>query len=477
MNLNWKMIFISFGTFLAIPLVGLGFHWLTSLVIKKKPLPLSLTQITIAISVIGSSLLILDILIHPHLSGKEYEKYTKTLPLGTTFLSPNPKYIHLEKPLAKHRDEKQLLQQLPKATLAHRPNIYFFVIETLRKDFLYAAPNLTKFGKDHIQFQSSFANANCTHLSWFALFHSNLPFYWTAVRDEWTKGAIPLQILKNLGYKIHVYSSADLRYFGMDKLLFGDKRELADKIEEYTFDREIKPCDRDALAFKSLQEQDASEGQAYLIFLDSTHSEYSFPEDFPLKYEPISKNIDYLTIGPNSPELERIKNRYRNSISYIDQLMGTFFKSLKDKSQFDDAIIAVTGDHGEEFFEEGALFHGTHLNDYQTSVPIFFKFPSKDWVAQTDEATHIDLFPSILHYLTKQSDFSALFDGKSIFSLKNHPYRVAVLQNGPDAPTEFTVTQSDLTLRSRLTGPQRLEIIEMQGALQPNTLSPLLEKF
>lgn len=475
LNMNWTMIAIIVGVFLAIPGVGVGFYWLTSRLAERKPLNLSLNQIAVMIGVAMAALLILDIVAHPFLNRGVYIKYQKTLPFGTTFLSPHPNLFFLPQPVASFRDEKQALQHLPRMTLTHLPNIYFFVIEAFRRDFLDVAPHLASFGNEHIQFRHSFANASATHLSWFALFHADWPYHWAGMRDQWERGSIPLQILKKLGYKIHVYSSADLRYFNMDKLLFGNRRELADAIEEYTFDRSIQPCDRDALAFQSLKRDLAPEGHVYLIFLDSTHSEYSFPKDFPLKYEPIAKEIDYLTIGPKSPELELIKNRYRNSIHYVDHLMGRFFDTLKAENLFDDAIISITGDHGEEFFEEGALFHGTHLNLYQTNVPILLKFPSTDWVPQTDEATHMDLFPSILHYLTKQSDFSPLFDGRSIFSLDRLPFRMAVLQNGPNTPIEFTLEKSDFKLRARFVDPSKLEIIELQGFLEPAILAPLLE--
>lgn len=476
LNMNVTMIVIIVGTILFIPLAGLLFYWLTSHASQKRPLRLSLFQIIAAVGSISLSLFLLDIMAHPFLNRHIYSQYQKRLPLGATFLSPISNQIALLDPLPSPREEKPII--FPEVHLAHRPNIYFFVIETLRRDYVneLTAPHLTAFGQENITFSSAFANANSTHLSWFALFHSDLPFHWNNLRDQWTEGSIPLRVLRNLGYKFHVYSSADLRYFNMDSLLLGHERKLADHIEEYTSDRTLAPCERDALAFASLKRDLSSEGHVYLIFLDSTHSEYSFPKDFPLAFEPISKEIDYLTINSKSPELEWIKNRYRNAIRYVDHLMGDFFAYLKQENLFDDAIIAITGDHGEEFFEEGALFHGTHLNHYQTSVPLLFKFPSLDWVSQTPIATHIDIFPSILHYLTKQSDFSSWFSGQSIFSLHYHPDHIAVQQNGPDTPQEFSLQGSDYSLHARILDPSHLEIIHLKGTLDPAILNKIMKK-
>lgn len=316
------------------------------------------------------------------------------------------------------------------------------------------------------------------------------------MRDHWTGGSIPLQLLKQLGYKIRVYASADLRYFGTDEMLFGKKRKLADQIDEYVFDRTIEPCDRDALCIasfeKDVQTKEGREGNVYLFFLDATHSEYSFPKDFPIKFEPCAKHIDYLTVTPK--EIEPVKNRYRNSIAFVDSLMGKFFHVLKRENLYDEAVIAITGDHAEEFYEEGALFHGTHLNRYQLEVPIFCRFPGKTTTAQ--EATHIDLFPSILHYITGTGYFGDLFDGTSIFSEYRSPYRVAVLQNGPDTPVEFSIEKGDDRLQVRflhsrdIYSQTQLEVIALQAKDAPpdasieeilehsfpGALNPLLKK-
>ncbi len=473
LNLNGTMIAIIFLSLLLIPFLGIAFYHLTYWTIKKWPLNLSLKQIALAIGITGISLFFLDLLAHPFLDPGIYSKYQKTLPLGTTFLTPPPHHFTLSNPFPSFRKEEETIQSIPQVALKSRPNIYLFVIETFRRDFLGSAPHLKEFGKENIELAKSYANASSTYLSWFSIFHANFPFYWAEMRDAWNRGSVPLQMLKNMGYKISVYSSADLRYFKMDKLLFGAERQLVDKVEEYSLNWKLKPHERDALCFESLEKDLEKEGHVYLVFLDSTHSEYSFPENVPFPYHPITTEIDYLTIGPKSPELEGIKNRYRNAIHYVDSLMGQFFEVLKKKDLYQDAIFAITGDHGEEFFEEGALFHGTHLNEYTTSVPLLLKFPSSEWVPQTDQVTHMDIFPSILHYLTKESNFSSLFDGRSIFSLDPLPFRIAVQQNGPDTPFEFFLEKKELKLKARFTSASQLEILDLQGTLDPDIFWPL----
>jgi len=487
LNMHLGMIAIIFFSLLLIPIGGLLLYWSTNHVVKKRPWNISLKQIALALAATTSLLLCLDCLAQPYINQMIYKKYKKALPFGTTFLGPTPHIVTVDHSVLPLFPENDIAKKLPSLKTSTTPNIYLFVIETLRKDFVNqkTAPILTTFGKENIEISRSFANANGTHLSWFSIFHANIPLHWTTVRDQWNKGSPPLQLLKNLGYKIIAYSAADLRYFGMDQVLFGEKRSLVDEIKEFSFLRNIEPCDRDALCMDAFEEniskEEGKKGNVYLFFLDSTHSEYSFPKDFPLKFTPIAKQIDYLTL--TKKEIEPIKNRYRNSIAYVDSLMDRFFTILKKETLYEEAIIAITGDHGEEFFEEGALFHGTHLNSYQTEVPIFFKCPG--WAPWTTEATHIDIFPSLLHHITGHSDFSSIFNGISIFTENMNPYRITVMQNGPDIPCEFSVHKRMNKLHARLLPTKngnektQIEIIELNMPEETSDTDPtnLIEKY
>jgi uncharacterized protein len=311
------------------------------------------------------------------------------------------------------------------------------------------------FAKRHIDPTLTYSNANFTYLSWFSLFHSSYPFYWTHIRDTWKEGSIPLQLFKKLGYKIRVFSSADLNYFQMDRVIFGNDRQLVDSIYEY-FPLNLEPCERDRIATQDLIGSDReSEGNLFLIFFDSTHSEYSSP-DFMRPFQPAAPSLDYLGITRSEKDLELLKNRYRNAIHWVDYLLGTFFDHLKACSQYDDSVVLITGDHGEEFFEEGSLFHGTHLNEWQTRVPLFYKLSSASPSSHIALSTHLDIFPSLLHILTGRHDFAPFFDGQSIFSADRCPFAFTMQHNGVDIPYEFRLTNGNVQLLGRFLNPPHI---------------------
>ncbi|MCA9610587.1 MAG: sulfatase-like hydrolase/transferase, partial [Myxococcales bacterium] len=83
---------------------------------------------------------------------------------------------------------------------------------------------------------------------------------------------------------------------------------------------------------------------------------------------------------------------------YWDEQFGRLVADLQRRGLYDDTMIIVTADHGEEFAEHGGFWHGTTLYDEQVHVPLFVKLPGNEragthvahWVQS------IDLMPSIL---------------------------------------------------------------------------------
>lgn len=452
MNMNFTMIIMIITFLLTLPFYGLAVYWITNYFALKKPWTLSLGQITGTLLMTATCVLLLDFFAHPYLHQLERKKYHKSLPFGTTFFTFTKEYLQLPHPIS---CPTLSVDTLPVLQASHKPNLYFFVIETFRKDFITESitPSLLSFGNTSLNFHKSFSNANWTALSWFALFHSNLPHHWAYFRDEWEHGSIPLRLFKQLGYKIHAYSSANLRYFNMDQLLFGKNLDLLDSMEDFFHQSNLEIWEKDQACIdtfaKHIAHQKENEGHVYLFFLDSPHSEYSFPIQTPLKFEPITTQLDYLTV--TQKEMEPLKNRYRNALSHIDHLFDKFITILKKENLFENAMIVLTGDHGEEFFEEGALFHGTHLNKYQTEVPIFLKIPNHP-TCSAKSITHIDIFPSLLDSLTHDPRLIGLFDGTSIFQTPKSPYRIAVSQNGGDPPREFSIETEGYKLHVRIPG-------------------------
>jgi len=58
----------------------------------------------------------------------------------------------------------------------------------------------------------------------------------------------------------------------------------------------------------------------------------------------------------------QLQQTYWNAVHYSDQQLGELVASLKRDGVWDSSVVVITGDHGEDLFEEGFLGHGHNIN-------------------------------------------------------------------------------------------------------------------
>jgi len=67
--------------------------------------------------------------------------------------------------------------------------------------------------------------------------------------------------------------------------------------------------------------------------------------------------------------------RYSEELMALDWELGVLFDELKRRGVWDDLLIVVTADHGEELAERGGIEHGHTLYDELLHVPYIWKLP------------------------------------------------------------------------------------------------------
>jgi arylsulfatase A-like enzyme len=103
--------------------------------------------------------------------------------------------------------------------------------------------------------------------------------------------------------------------------------------------------------------------------------------------------------------VQRVVNRYWNSVAWVDHQVKEFCDFLKAQGRYNESIIIVTGDHGEEFQEQGSWFHCSSLRPAQTGVPILIKWPASMGRGPTrKDVNHIDVMPTLMHALGMPQD-------------------------------------------------------------------------
>ncbi len=437
----WAIIFL---TLTILPLAGIALYKGTAKVTKKYPLRVRCEFLPLAIFCLPTALLFWDFsashIIHPN----TYTAFLQSLPWKSTFLQPNSIVLQTVHPLLSPPNEKEIVRSIEETQhpLSSKPNIYLFVIESFRRDFITeeGAPNLFAFQNDCFKADFTLSNANATHPSWFSIFHSQFSHHWYNVQQSgWKIGSPPLNLLKKMGYQINLYSSAQLGYYGMQPLLFGDDNFLLNSRQEFHHVSPITAADTDMQALEALQRDLAThknleQGQMFIVFWDSTHFDYSWPKNWTPKFVPFANEFAYFKAFYSENRIHQIKNRYRNAVHYIDHLFGRFLENIPNK---EEAIIIVTGDHGEEFFEHGHLFHNSHLVQEQTRIPLFMKFGSKTSKESRTIATQMDIFPTIFDHLT--GHVPHFLQGQSLFQENKWPYAVISRFNAGRTPYEFCI--------------------------------------
>lgn len=70
-----------------------------------------------------------------------------------------------------------------------------------------------------------------------------------------------------------------------------------------------------------------------------------------------------------------LKMEYVRETEYLDKRIGMITGLLKAKGVYDDTLIIVTSDHGQEFMEHGYMYHGIYVHDEIARIPLIIKYP------------------------------------------------------------------------------------------------------
>jgi arylsulfatase A-like enzyme len=100
------------------------------------------------------------------------------------------------------------------------------------------------------------------------------------------------------------------------------------------------------------------------------------------------------------PYLQSLVDQYDTAIRYSAQQIATLLKNLKRRGLYDDALIIITSDHGEELFDHGGFAHGYTLHDEVLHIPLYWKLPGQTQGRDVDATvTLMDVFSTVLDVL------------------------------------------------------------------------------
>ena len=251
------------------------------------------------------------------------------------------------------------------------PDVYLVTIDTLRADHVHCygdqsiqTPALDSLANDGVRFAEAFTPSPITNTSHISILTGLLPS-----SHGVTDFAVPLaashvtlaEILQRHGYHTAAFIGAVI--LDSNTLAPGLDRGF-DFYDNFPAHSQTKSrwgrVERRGMEVVQHAEtwMAAHPGGPYFVWIHlyDPHDPYEPPPPFSLTYK------------------DRL---YDGEIAYADSALANFLAYLKKDGRYENALVIVTGDHGEGLGEHHEDTHGIFLYDSTTHVPLIIKLPAK----------------------------------------------------------------------------------------------------
>lgn len=333
----------------------------------------------------------------------------------------------------------------PAAPDPTRPNVLLISLDTLRADRLGAygydretSRAIDAFAESSVLFENCISPSSWTlpaHASIFTGLHPSV--HGATTYDGAT---LPMEIptlgelARARGYRAAAFSG------GWVSSKFGFARGYERYAEHLILERKLE---------NALDWLDGLKGRPFFLFFHTfeIHAPYEPPEEFAEKFT--DPSYDGLLKGRFAPDGEeylailseadrqRVSDLYDAGIAYTDAKLGDFFEALKARGLWENTLVAVFSDHGEELWDHGGWGHGVTLYEEELHVPLIIKLPGKEPAAGRVDAlvSLMDLYPTVAEVLGSSP------------SVKQQGRNLMRLLRGTEASWDRGFTVSEVGLR------------------------------
>lgn len=126
---------------------------------------------------------------------------------------------------------------------------------------------------------------------------------------------------------------------------------------------------------------------------------------------------------PSFPSPTRNVAAYDRCIANFDNILRVLTSHLKQAGVWDDTIVVLTADHGEEFGEHGGAIHSLTCYVESVHVPLIVRIPGFEPQRISSPVALTDLAPTLVEAMSLPAD-SFPVDGQSLFVPALAPGRV-----------------------------------------------------
>ena len=302
--------------------------------------------------------------------------------------------------------EVKLVDNLKRAT-GDKPNIFIFVVDSLRQDYLSPynskvtfTPNIESFGRESVVLKNAFTPYGGTVLA--------QPSIWTGtmqIHKQYVEPFYPMNALQKL-----IETDDYQTYITIDPVLKIIVKPSSSIIE----------LDKDTPSWQSLDlNTSLRELRAKMeARTDKSRPVFAYTQAQNIHIHVLNRERRE---GPPAFEFEGFDSYYSSQVKHMDEGMGEFIQYLKDSGQYDNSIVVLTSDHGDSMGEGGRWGHATWIFPEVLRIPIIIHLPTKYqkslyWDPQSIAFSH-DITPSLYYMLGHRPIIQNDVFGKPLFTL------------------------------------------------------------
>jgi arylsulfatase A-like enzyme len=358
---------------------------------------------------------------------------------GWTLLVTSQRSLHLDKAIA----------QLS-GTAHGRPNVVLVSLDTVRADHTFVGgydrdttPSLRRFAQDGVVYTHLFGTSDTTlstHASMFTGLYPRqhgavlspfgepigrplAPSFDTLAKELAAHGYATMGLSANPGFLAPIWGlTRGFQAYDTHSLIHLDSPDtgylrylartfLNPFIATQDMDlitRRSEEINRDAFALLDAVQKKGTSFFLFLNFMDA-HPPYVPPPPFDRRFpgkdpslvasyfldlEPL---IDHKLRSLTVKEHQSLVSEYDGGIAYEDQQVGRLLDKLKSLGLYENTLILVTADHGDQHGEHQLLYHANSVYQSLIHVPLVIKYPGRQQAAVVDTpVSQIDFLPTIL---------------------------------------------------------------------------------
>lgn len=311
--------------------------------------------------------------------------------------------LNLQKSMAikTRSDLNYPLKPLQTSAVEDPVNIVVIVIDSWRADTFSAdiTPNMWRFAQDNDAaiYDHHMSTGNSTRAGIFGLLGGLPGTYWHAFKANLTP-SIFIQRLQEMDYELGIFAGARLNDPAFNQTIFAsipDLRIGSTGNAPHELDENLT---EDWINWN--QNRDKNKPHFSFLFYDSVHG-FDYSEEYEHRFEPMWPEINHLKLN-NDTDPNLVFNLYKTSVHYTDSLIERVISQIKNSPDFDNTLVVITSDHGEEMNDNQLNFwgHNGNFTDAQVKVPFIvfgpkFNSNSAKWQSTT-MTSHMDLVPTLM---------------------------------------------------------------------------------